>query len=318
MPRLTLHAYAKVNLALSVGPAIPDGPDAGPDAGMHPISTFMSCVDVYDTIEIERTAEGADAPSEARVEVVGEGMQINWLVANDLTLRAVRLMEQEAGTNLPVSITVRKRIPAGGGLGGGSADAAAVIRGIDALFEMNLGQDKLRAIAAELGSDIPFFIDDGSEPTNEGTTETIEPGGAARPGVVDELGRRIRRVERSQAELILICPPFGCPTAEVYRAFDDAPTRGLRAGMVEETAKLKTINNSYLFNELEDAAFRVRPELKDLHASIREVLGGVHVHVSGSGSTLFVVGGGDEGIEARTKAIQDAAVDTRVIMTTLI
>ena len=166
MGRLVLSAHAKVNLALSVGPPIADGPRAG----MHPIASWMAPVELSDTIEIATLEPGSDA----RAEIVGDGVQVNWLVANDLTLRAVRALENEAGRSLPVGVRVTKRIPAGGGLGGGSSDAAAVLRGLDALLGrghgLGLGHEKLRAIAATLGSDIPFFIDDA--------VDLDRPGGA--------------------------------------------------------------------------------------------------------------------------------------------
>jgi len=292
MARLVLDAHAKVNLALSVGPPI----EEGPRAGMHPIASWMAPVELSDRIEIATL----DAGSEARIEIVGEGVQVNWLVANDLTLRAVRALEDEAGRPLPVGVRVTKRIPAGGGLGGGSSDAAAVLRGVDALLGrghgLGVGPERLRAIAAELGSDIPFFIDEA--------IDLDRPGGHARPprpALVGGLGGGIARLDPIGGGLVLICPPFGCPTGEVYRAFDGRGGARLRTDEVERIAascaRSGTLEDAGLFdglfNDLEAAAMGVRPELADVKRAASGVLGGARVHLSGSGSTLFVLGGAD-------------------------
>ena len=324
MGRLVLEAHAKVNLALSVGAPHADGPMSG----MHPIASWMAPVELSDTVEIATLASG----SEARVEIVGDGVRVNWLVANDLTLRAVRALENETGRPLPVGVRVTKRIPAGGGLGGGSSDAAAVLRGVDALLGhghgLGVGPERLRAIGASIGSDIPFFIDDAVD------LETPDgPRRPPRPALVGGLGGEIERLEPISGDLVLICPPFGCPTGEVYRAFDGllearrcGPDRGVadeapRAADVERLASARAIpapdDASGLFNDLEAAAYRVRPELGSLARSVRELLGGAAVRLSGSGSTLFVFGG----VEAAGR-INDAAggllpAGTRAVATRL-
>ena len=130
-------------------------------------------------------------------------------------------------------------------------------------------------------------------------------------------------------ELVLICPPLGCPTGEVYRVFDERagerPGARLRADdvgrLASEAVRTGEIDDAGMFNDLEGAAMAVRPELAEVKKAVEELLGerlgGRRVHVSGSGSTLFVFGGEDV-----ARAINGAAggalpAGTRAIATRL-
>ncbi len=265
---LRVRAHAKINLALAVGP-----PDSTGPTPMHPIASWMAPIDLADDIELTRLPDGIPPIVEVQW---ASGEPIDWPIERDLTYRAHAALEDELNARLPVGITVTKSIPAGGGVGGGSADAAAVLRGLDALFDLRLPPDRLRAIASTLGSDIPFFIDDA-----------VPPGSPPRPALVTGLGDQIERLPRAHADLVLLLPPFGCPTGEVYRAFDRLDPGPLRAEAVASLAHAGTIDTHALFNDLAAPAEAVRPELADLRARAREIASGP-VHVSGSGSTLFI------------------------------
>lgn len=270
---ITIQAHAKVNLALAVDHAI----ERGPHAGMHPICSWMAPVGLADTIEIERLEEGLSATFDIRWAETDR--PVEWPSESDLTVRAHRAIEAEHNRTLPVRLRCRKHIPAGGGLGGGSADAAAALRGIDALFQLRTAEADLHRLAATLGSDIPFFID-----------AVRTPDHAPRPAIVSGLGDRIERLASAPSgELTLIFPPFGCPTGAVYRAFDSDPPPTFRENAVRAAANATVPNDADLLNDLMPAAVRTEPrlaEIRDLAAS----LAGRPAHLSGSGSTLFLLG----------------------------
>lgn len=264
--RIRARGAAKLNLALSVG-----GPDA---EGMHPISGWMATVDLFDDLEIVRLPIGH--PSRYAVlwhEEARRVSDIDWSISKDLAANAHRGLEKAVGRALSIQAKIEKRIPVGGGLGGGSADAAAMLHGVNALFDLGLTTPELAEISAPLGSDIPFLVH----------------GGAA---VVGGLGERIDSVPPpTDLHLVLIFPETACPTGPVYRRLDelrphwdvaDATVRALAAGEPEATS---------LFNDLVEPAVDLHPDLladRDRIATIAES----PVHLSGSGSTFFVLARG--------------------------
>jgi len=280
---ITLHAHAKLNLALAVGPPVP----GGPAAGMHPVASWMTAIDLADTVAVRRLNTGDPSRHTVRWH---DGRPVDWATGDDLAVRAHRALETEKGP-LPAEIEVTKRIPAGGGLGGGSSDAAAFLRALNHLFDLDTPPDDLARLAAALGSDIPFFID-----------RLDDPHAAPRPAFVTGLGERIERlppIDPASHEILLISPPFGCPTGAVYRAFDDDPPDTFREHAVDDLARSGTIDPESLFNDLAAPAERVEPRLARLRRDLAKTLG-LPVHVSGSGSTLFVIvpGPGAEGVRA--------------------
>lgn len=263
-------AHAKVNLALAVGPPIPEGQ---PKAGFHPIASWMHAIDLHDTVEITPAATTAHDIAWA------DGSPVDWDVASDLCVRAHKAVEALLGRELPAMIRVRKSIPAGGGLGGGSADAAAVLLGLRDAFAIDLNDDRLTGVARTLGSDIPFFMD----------TQAWNEGRPPRPALVTGLGEGIRRLDRQSQQLTLWCPSFGCATGAVYRAFDEAPTETCDTERVGRLAEAATIDDAELFNDLAGPAERVEPRLVPCRSAIED-FAGRPAHVSGSGSTMFTLG----------------------------
>lgn len=262
---MTRLAPAKVNLALAVGP--PRGSD-----GLHPICSWFAPIDLADQLLITRLPE--DRLSRYAIlwhERALRPTAIDWSISKDLAVRAHLLLEQEVGRSLPVQLKLTKRIPVGGGLGGGSSNAAAMLLGVRELYELPVSDARLAELALTLGSDVPFFL---------------QPG----PAIVAGVGERIDRTPAlaSDAALALLFPSFGCPTGAVYRAFDEAPARPMRAGEVRAMASAARVAEAELFNDLAAPAERVAPDLAELRtraASIAER----PVHITGSGSTMFVV-----------------------------
>ena len=263
MPEIVIvHAPAKLNLALSVGPPNADG--------MHPICSWMVTVDLFDELEVRQLPP--DRFSRYAILWHADAKRrsdINWSINKDLAVRAHLALEKRLGRRLPVQLKLQKRIPVGGGLGGGSSNAASMLLALNRLFDLDLSVDELAEVAAELGSDVPFLITGGS-------------------AIVEGLGEQIQRHETPpELHAVLVFPDESCPTGRVYQLFDDQPDPGLRPEAVHELATTKPGPDG-MFNDLAAAAIRSAPPLEAALARLSETAERP-AHVSGSGSSLFVV-----------------------------
>lgn len=275
MDSMRLRAFAKLNLALAVAPPEREGPRRG----WHRICSWMHAIDLHDDVEVrvDRSLDGPvldarwadDAPLHA-------GEPLGWDAQSDLAFRAAKKLDERA----PLLVMLRKRIPDGGGLGGGSSNAAAVLRAGSALLGLGHRREALRELAMTLGSDVAFFIDD-ADPSLDAPP---------RPAIVGGFGDTIDRLAAPSEPLpvTLAVPPFGCSTKDVYAAFDGFEPGPLREAEVRSLA-MQSPMVAELFNDLSEPAMSVQPEL----ATLRDAF--VHqwqapVHVTGSGSTLFAMG----------------------------
>ena len=138
---IKIEGNAKINLTLDILGKRPDG--------YHEVAMVMQSIGLHDTIEMEKSAAG-----------IALTINVPWLRADEKNLawRAVALMQQEYGLSGGVNMRLTKRIPVAAGLAGGSADAAAVLRGMNRLYELGLSDAKLCELGARLGSDIPFCL----------------------------------------------------------------------------------------------------------------------------------------------------------------
>jgi 4-diphosphocytidyl-2-C-methyl-D-erythritol kinase len=185
---VTVRVPAKINLHLAVGPVRPDG--------YHELVTVFHAVSLYDEVSV---AEGAGRG----VEVHGEGVAEVPADETNLAWRAVRLLAERAGREPDVSLVLRKGIPVAGGMAGGSADAAAALVGLSALWKLDTSRDELAELAAQLGSDVAFALYGGTA-LGTGRGERIVPvlarhtqhwvialhrGGLSTPAVFGELDR---------------------------------------------------------------------------------------------------------------------------------
>ncbi len=276
---IVVEPPAKLNLALAVGAV--DG------RGMHPICSWMITISLCDRMAITRLPE--NRLSRYAIGWHADAMrprEIDWPTASDLAVRAHLAMERHAGRPLPVQLTLDKRIPVGGGLGGGSSDAAATLRVVNELFELGLTDDALRGIAAELGSDVPFFVGGGSAIVH-GFGERVETLDGARP-----------------VHAVVVFPDAACPTGEVYRVFD-ARTRpaALRADAVRALAA-QPVRPDGVFNDLAAAAIDVVPALAEPLRRLAEVAERP-AHVAGSGSSLFVLCDDEQDAERLSPIVRD-------------
>jgi 4-diphosphocytidyl-2-C-methyl-D-erythritol kinase len=191
--KVCLRAFAKVNYALEVRSLRDDG--------YHEISSVLQSISLADEVEIER--------SKGRFElhVEPEGIEIVRLEQNTI-YRAWELLRGLSGAELPVRIRLNKKIPTEAGLGGGSADAAATLCGLNELFSLELNYEELRDVGGRIGADVPFALTGGTS-LAEGVGEILTP----LPGPP---------VHR----LLVVKPERGAGTGEIYRAYDECAGRG--------------------------------------------------------------------------------------------
>lgn len=286
-------AHAKVNLLLRVDPAI----GQGARAGWHEIVSWMHAIDLHDEV----VCEHADGSSLEVVwaEDAPRASAIDWPAEKDLAFRALRALEAQVGRALPTRITLRKRIPVGAGLGGGSSDAAGALVALNDLHSLGLDGDRLRAIGATLGSDVAFFLDDA----------TVQGGSPARAAIVGGFGDRIERVPSLAEEILLILPDVSCATREVYAAFDRLGSRTTRVSFEEarEIARRGSIAWEELFNDLWEAACLVSSGV----GAMRDAMRGMAVLLTGSGSAMIASA-------AIAGEVERRAVGGRVVRTRLV
>ena len=264
MDHITLDAPAKLNIALSVG--------ALDDRAMHPIASWMSTITLCDELTLLKLAN--DGPSRFATIWHDDALvsgDLDWPLTTDLVARAHRLLESTTGRSLPVQATLRKRIPIGGGLGGGSSDAAAMLLGLCQLFDLKIGQITLIKLAHSLGSDVPFFIQGGH-------------------ALVEGIGEHVTPIKHdAEIHAVLAFPPVMCPSGTVYGIFDQHPPSDPPSVDREKIEELcNALGPENPFNDLTEAAFKGFPELEELSGRIQEIAERP-AHLSGSGSTFFVL-----------------------------
>ena len=244
-------AYAKLNLVLHVGRPREDG--------LHPICSVMASIDLADEVTAEPSANGRDT-----VECRG-------VPGDNLAARALTEFRSRAGADLPpLEVVIDKRIPVAAGLGGGSADAAAVLRIANELAGGPLGREELVRLAAELGSDVPSQLD----PCH---------------ALIQGTGERIERIDLPPLSAVLLPDPQGLSTAAVYTELDrlDAWRAELDPVPLQRLAGVGPDDLvAALENDLQPAALSLRPDLEARLEALRAA-GALGAAVSGSGPTCF-------------------------------
>lgn len=275
---VTIDCPAKLNLALGV-----DRPDPEDPLGLHPITSWMVALSFADQLTVERFDDSGASSSESIFHLAFAAdapspREIDWPLADDLAVRAHATVEQRVGRALPVRADLKKRIPTGAGLGGGSSDAAGMIVALDRLFELGLGPQDHHDLAASLGSDVHFALGALSGATSaivSGSGDRVEPAPASATWPI---------------HLVLVLPPFGCPTGPVYAAFDRLAQENIKTDLnaLRELVRGFNPSKSQLFNDLIAAAAGVQPRLQSLLDELQRVLP-LPVYVTGSGAACFMV-----------------------------
>ena len=253
---VTILAPAKINLTLEVLGKRPDG--------FHEIRSVLQTVNLCDALHFN-AGEG----------VTFECDMPGWSAEESLVSRAVALLQKETGCPHGTEIMIEKRIPLMSGLGGDSSDAAAVLRGLNELWGLNLSREKLVDMASRLGSDIVFFLHGGTALAG-GRGEIIMPlpplAGIWVVLVVPDVPREMGKTGHLYAEINA-------------GYFTDGKITEKMAALVNEKSKL---DPSLIFNIFENVAFNYFKGLAVYKEHILK-LGAPHVHLAGSGPALFTV-----------------------------
>ncbi len=255
---MKIRAPAKINLFLEIG---------APAEGFHKIVSLVDIINLYDIIEIEEAS---------RTRVIfhpGTGIP-----AENTVTKSISILKSLFEVKRDVRIEIRKNIPPGSGLAGGSSDAASVLKALVKLWDITVQPDRLMRIGSQIGKDVPLFM-------------------AGRRCVMRGFGEQVSTdAGRQPLAYFLAIPPFPVSTAEVYSRFD---AMGLKGNLTEAEGKIKLLIDSIegksidgarqiMKNGLEEAYFSLWHRAKEVRDYLRERTG-TRIFVSGSGGTLFSV-----------------------------
>ena len=279
--KVTVQAPAKVNLTLEVLGKRPDG--------YHEIASVMQIISLFDILTFSLSDEvkvTTDVP-----ELEGE---------DNLVYSAAILLRDTSGVSAGAEVHLDKQIPLAAGLGGGSSDAAATLLGLGRLWGLELGEGELKELAAQLGSDVPFFV----------------TGGTA---LVEGRGERVSSVKMPPTLWLVLAFPdhrLENKTATAYKALSPSDhTDGRRtADLVERIEAGTEINHDSFFNVFDSIAAQIFPGI-DGSRSILQEASGRPVHLSGAGPTLFCrVDGPEEGQKVVAECVEKG-LDSRLVRT---
>lgn len=258
--QITEPAYGKINLTLEVLGTRPDG--------YHEIKSIMQSVELHDTLTFESTADSA-------ISLTGSDSRLKYDGSN-LVIKAAEALRMASGASLGARIHLEKNIPIEAGMAGGSADAAATLRGLNRLWGLDFSQDRLREIGAAVGSDIPFCL----------------AGGTA---MVEGRGERVRPIAGpAPMALLVVKPEFGASTARVYAGFDnlDQPEFEDHSALLETALSEGKDFRAFLYNDLQKVTTALYPEVREI---LDEMGRTVRCRLmSGSGPTCLCFGEPDE------------------------
>lgn len=272
---LRVHCPAKLNLFLEVGPPRPDG--------FHPIDSVFQCVSLEDELLVEPAPDGEIRLEEEGIDDGGENLVRR---AADALLGA-----DLPGASVPrgAHLRLRKRVPQGAGLGGGSSDAAGTLLALARMWKLRVEREELAGVAAGLGSDVPFFL----------------WGGTARCRGRGEVVTPWHRVFDAAPPFwyVLVSPGLHCATSEVYRALDRSRGEGSSLTVPSPLDSLSSdqvlghlARGELFFNRLENVCRRLWPELDGIARRMAEE-SFLTVRMTGSGSTFYGLSRGEDEAE---------------------
>lgn len=256
MEKITLTSFAKINLGLEV--------DGLREDGYHRLTTLFQTVALRDRLTFETRPDG-------QISLAGNRPDVPW-DENNLIYRSALELRRATGLEAGASIFVEKNIPPGRGLAGGSSNAAVTLLALNRLWGCQLGREKLKALAAELGADVPFFLHGG---LCLGTGK----------------GEELREVpELPPAWVVLVIPDFSVSTALAYREYDRLQGFLTSTGKESKIIQFLEHRNFSLFkhlrNDLELAVFKIQPQLVEIKKEL--IAAGAELSLlSGSGSAVF-------------------------------
>jgi 4-diphosphocytidyl-2-C-methyl-D-erythritol kinase len=242
-------APGKLNLCLHVLGRRAGGENAGPTAGMHEIQTVFRLIDRCDRVGIAKRDDG---------EVRFSGA----FGSENLCLKAARLLKETTRTRQGCDISLEKTLPIGGGLGGGSSDAASVLLALNRLWQLNLKRSELMELGVRLGADVPFFVF-GENALGEG------------------VGERLSRLDLGPAWYLVLTPQVSVSTREIFS--DGALTRDTKP------LTMAPFLSGQGRNDLEPIALRRYPAIAEHLAWLkkRSPRGAFSPRMTGSGACVF-------------------------------
>ena len=251
---LTVNTPAKINLTLEVLGKRPDG--------YHDIRSIVQTVGLCDVLTFESDRW-----------LIIESDSPEWSAEKSLIPQAVKLVCKECRVNPEINIKVEKRIPLVSGLGGDSSDAAATLKGLNEIWQLNLGKEKLLELAAKLGSDVPFFLHGGAV-LMEGRGEIITPLSLL-----------------PETWLVIMIPDVPRPVNKTARLYAGLQANHFTDGriterMLQSIGGSRTLPPELLFNTFENVAFEQYTGLKSYRNHILKT-GANDIHLAGSGPALF-------------------------------
>lgn len=255
---LRLRSFAKVNLGLEVLGLREDG--------YHELRTLFQTIDLHDDIVLRPRPRGVVVRCDHPL-VPADG--------TNLAARAAEALRAHGRVSAGVEIEITKRIPVGGGLGGGSSNAASVLLGLDRLWKLGLGPDGLHPLARRLGADVPYFLLGGTAL------------GLSRGDEVYPLRRQLR------AHAVVVDPGVHVSTARVFARVDSGLTPRLNSNSIFYFVSRELEGAGafrFLVNDLEEAALEEAPALREQAGRIRALLleeGACLAALSGSGASYF-------------------------------
>jgi len=253
---VTISAPAKINLFLKVVGSRPDG--------YHDIFSWFQTLDLADQIEIEKTT----TPS---IEIRTDHKDLP-TGPDNLIYKALKLLRERLDIRSGFRITLAKRIPVAAGLGGGSSDAAAVIKGVDRLLNIGLTRSEMAAFGLEIGSDVPFFFSRGQ-------------------AEVTGRGENVKDIElATDYRVVLVTPPFGISAGEAYGKLNLDLTDSVQDISLSRCRQVDGLFYaiSGMANDLERGLFNSYPLLGRIKDALVNT-GADIVRLSGSGPTLFAL-----------------------------
>jgi 4-diphosphocytidyl-2-C-methyl-D-erythritol kinase len=266
---LVIKSFAKLNLYLQILNKRKDN--------FHNLSTLFTRIDLADRITFR-------SPRDHAIKITTNSRQVPEDKTN-LCYRAAALLQQEFKLSSGIEIGLKKCIPVGAGLGGGSANAASVLLGLNKFWGLNLDKKKLEKLAAKLGSDVPFFVHQVKFALGTGRGDKIKP----LPGL-----------NRTKLWFILVYPNFKVSTPLIYRKYDGylakkksfseltMPGRNVRILTSELLKKGARFDPGLLFNSLEPVTQSLYPQVKQVKKALC-AMGLEKVMMSGSGPAVFAV-----------------------------
>lgn len=253
---LSLPSFAKINWSLRVLGKRPDG--------YHEVRTVLQTVSLHDNLHFVREMR-------PQVTLVCEHPDVPTDESN-LVLRAARLLTDKHNPGLGATIRLEKRIPAKGGLGGASSNAAMTLLALSELWRLNLNLPELIELGTELGADVPFFFLGGR---------------AVGTGIGTQLTPAADYVE---SKLIIVTPKAGISTAEAYRALNSAALTTPNSARILTSSRTESHFSESdqwpLYNDFEKVIFEMEPEIKRVRKALFAA-GAQDVLLAGSGSSVF-------------------------------